>query len=184
MSYNSVSDFTLHYNVKEYRELEEVFEIRRSKEGSLPEFHFLLALIGFDNRVRIPLSENIPSTDKYEQHREFSLRTMYAKNQTDMDSYYGIITILDNLEQDYDKVMYDWAFEKTSTNNKSFFELDNIRRFYEYMLGGIGILHKNVFKYDRKYVNIQDALRDIIDNVLNKYSMSNDIEEELIDIDG
>lgn len=180
MSVNRVVDFTLYYNVEKYRELERIFEIEKGKSGEIFDFHFLLALLGLKNLSRVNLSENISTIDS-DDYREFSLRTMYSRYQSKIDSYYGFITILDNLEQNHDEVVNKWAFEKTYHNDKQFFEMKNIKTFYEYMLGGINELYKIVFKYDNKYRNIVDALKSTIDEIKSEYPIDNNYEE-LIDL--
>lgn len=181
MKYNEVSDLTLYYDADKYRELENTLEINKSKDGFVVEFHFLLALLGLKNNRKISLETNSASKENSEQ-REFSLRTLYPKYSIDMDAYYGLITILDNLEQDYDEVVYNWAFEKTSTNKKSFFELKNVRTFYEYMIGGISILHKLVFSYTNKYRDIADAIKLELDEMSIENNNNDDLEGLLVDL--
>lgn len=180
MNINKVTDFTLYYNVEKYRKIEKIFEIDKGKSGELLDFHFLLALLGVKTNNKVILAENTPNESVIP--REFSLRTMYGRYQTTIDSYYGFITILDNLEQDYDEVVNKWAFEKTYHNNRGFFEMKNVKTFYEYMMGGIDELNKIVFKYDENYRNIVDALNIAIEEILTDNNSYKNFEE-LIEID-
>lgn len=169
----TVQDFILKYNSDKYREIEKNIQA----EAKFHELHFLLALVGIKNKNRITLEENRLSES--ENPREFSIRTTYHKYRTTMDSYYALITILDNLNSDYDHVINVLAFEVTSTNNSKFYEMTNIKTFYEYMIGGIEYFYNDIFKYDKdKKVNIADA----IDELLNSTSdLTENVKDSLIE---
>lgn len=178
MSNNIVTDFTLYYNIEKYRELERAFEIDKGKSGEVFDFHFLLALLGLKNLTKVSLTENVSGIN--DDYREFSLRTMYGRYQNKIDAYYGFITILDNLEQEHDEVVNKWAFEKTYHNDKQFFEMKNVKTFYEYMLGGINELHNLVFKYEKNYRNIVDALAVAIKEFKDDNNLQEDFGELII----
>ncbi len=174
---NNVQDFRLKYNSKKYKEIEKRFE----QDNKFHSLHFLLSLLGVINKKRVTLEVN-KAADDTEYSREFSLRTTYDKYRTEMDSYYALITILDNLDKQYDEVIPEMAFEVTSTNDKKFYELTNIITFYEYMLGGIDILYDIMFVYDDKNVNVADAIQEVLESSLSPNEKMNDILiEEILD---
>lgn len=127
---NSPADLSINYKVRTYNQIQELFDVQ---DGELPSLHFMLSLMGFKHNKKVDLS----TKDNSEKSRDFSLRTLYPRYESDMDSYYGLIAILDNLNLNYDEVINDIAFERTGVNGKTFLKMINVKTFYEYMLGGI-----------------------------------------------
>ncbi|MDY3195490.1 MAG: hypothetical protein RBQ95_01410 [Paracholeplasma sp.] len=135
---NNPQDLSISYKVKTYTELEKLFNL---KDDETPMFHFMLSLLGFKHGRRVDIKTTDSSSDKA---RDFSLRTIYPRNESDMDAYYGLIAILDNTELDYNQVVNQIAFERTAVNNTPFLKMTNVRTFYEYMLGGIEFLEEGI----------------------------------------
>lgn len=128
---NKPADLSINYKVKLYEQIEQLFDL---KDDEQPIFHLILALMGYKNNKKIELNTNDNKSDK---SRDFSLRTVYPRNESDLDSYYGLLAILDNLEKPYDEVIEKIAFERTSMNGTPFLKMKNVKTFYEYMLGGL-----------------------------------------------
>jgi len=84
---NKPQDLTIFYGVNTYRILEKLLDIQ---EGETPYFHFLLSLLGLKSDKRINLDYKDP---KNQDARTFSLRTMYQRDETDFDTYFGLITM-------------------------------------------------------------------------------------------
>jgi len=175
---NSPADLSINYKVKTYNTISELFDLQ---DGELPLFHFMLALMGYKHNKKVDLATN---DKKSEKSREFSLRTIYPRYESDLDAYYGIVSILDNLHLNYDEVIEKIAFERTGNNGLPFLKMKNTRTFYEYMLGGIDFFEEK-FMSDglepyRIAMNIHDFLMSE-DQDLNEILSELLSEEELID---
>jgi hypothetical protein len=73
----------------------------------------------------------------------------------EFDSYFGLLTILDNLEKDYHTVINSLAFEKNG-NEIGYLDMTNVSTFYQYMLGGIQGGFEILSEYDN---SCQDSLQ-------------------------
>ena len=153
---NSPTDFTLRYEVQTYQRIEKLFDVQ---EGRTPQLHFLLALLGLVAEKRIPLDKKDSRSD---ETRAFSIRTMYIRDATDFDLYYGLVTILDNLDDDFDQLVNEVAFEKTGVNGRKFYEMQNVKTFYEYLIGGIEFFKENFFDYGHDSVQVADCIHDFL----------------------
>ena len=91
---NTPADLKIKYGASNYEFIEKIFEI---KEGETPILHFLLSLLGYMNNKKVPLD----SDDGSEKSHEFSLRTLYPRNEADFDAFIGLVAILDNLDLPY-----------------------------------------------------------------------------------
>ena len=137
----------------------------------MPVLHFMLALLGYQSKKKIPLNAE---NGKSEKHVEFSLRTLYPRNENDFDSYFGLITILDNidnLELPSEKVINEIAFERTEMRKVPFTSLTNVKTFYEYMLSGIDFFDENFFIYGSNPVDVADSIHEFLvgdQNVINE----------------
>lgn len=167
---NIPQDLTIRYKVQTYNVIDQLFDI---KDGEMPGFHLLLSLMGYISGSKIPLNTEDSREGK---QREFSIRTVYPRNESDLDTYYGLIAILDNLDRNYDEVIDTIAFERTGTNGRPFLKMTNVKTFYEYMLGGIDFFEKTFLK------DGHDAYRVAmnIHSYLNK--VESDIDEILVDM--
>lgn len=132
---NKPADLKILYKVNIYEKIETIFDL---KEGEQPRLHLILALLGLGSKKKIELNSKDRESDK---PHEFSLRTVYPKNESDLDAYYGLLSILDNLNLDYDEVINKIAFERTSINDTNFLKMKNVKTFYEYMLAGIDVFN-------------------------------------------
>lgn len=142
-------------------EAEKLSDIRNILEDqmrlSLSEILFILALFGLQEKESHPLEEK-SGVGEY----TFS-RTVYSRNSTLLDTYYGLITILANKDSDYDEVINNMAFCKNADKSLRFTELTNVKTFYSYFLGGIRTLYKIINEYDRKSeIDVFDSLYDFI----------------------
>jgi len=167
---NKPSDLKIKYKVSSYEKIEEIFDLR---EGEQPMLHLMLALLGIKNERRIDLDEDDLQSDKT---HEFSLRTVYNRNSTDLDAAYGLISILDNLDLSYDEVVNNIAFEKTSINNTPFLKMKNVKTFYEYMLSGVEFFEKKFFLDGKKLEKIAYNIHEFL------LSDQSDVNDILIDI--
>jgi len=139
---NKPQDLTINYGVATYKKMEDLLDIQEGETGK-----------------RINLDYKDP---RNETPRTFSLRTMYQRDETDFDTYFGLITILDNLDQNFDYVVNKLAFERTEVNQKAFLKMTNVRTFYEYMLSGLEYVKREFFTYDSNVVNVADAIHDFL----------------------
>jgi hypothetical protein len=127
---NKPQDLKINYKVNTYDYIEKIFDLR---EGELPLIQFFLALLGVNKGNKVGLDKS----DNSGQTHEFSLRTVYQRNESDYDSFIGLISILDNLELSYEEVINQIAFERTEMNDKQFLKMTNVKTFFEYMLSGL-----------------------------------------------
>ena len=122
------------------KKIEEIFGLG---DGEQPLLHLMLALMGYKNGNKVSLETRDGSSDS--KFHEFSIRTVYQRNESDLDASYGLLAILDNQELTYDEVINGIAFERTSMNKTPFLKMTNVKTFYEYMLAGIDFLNKPFF---------------------------------------
>src|SRR5690554_1648360 len=153
---NIAQDLTINYKVNTYNLIIDLFDI---KDGELPSFHMMLALMGYKNRKKTSLNESDGESDK---PRNFSLRTLYNRNEADMDAYYGLISILDNLELPYEEVINKIAFERTEINNTPFLKMNNVKTFYEYMLGGITYFENNFLVHGKDPYRVASLIHEFL----------------------
>lgn len=154
---NKPQDLKISYKADTYERIEQLLELQ---EGEKPMFHFLLSLLGYSSKEKIPLDKK----DNKGKTHDFSLRTMYPKDETSFDAYFGYITILDNLNLPYDRVIKDLAFERTDKNGNTFLKMTNVKTFYEYFLSGIGVFEDKFLKLygSSKKVDIADSIYEYI----------------------
>lgn len=149
---HNASDIKFYYNVSQYKKIEEVL---MNDSLDFTDFHLLLALYGLKNGNRIKLDMK---DGKGEEHT-FS-RVVYQRASVQSDSNFGLITILDNLDQDYNEVMNNLAFQKMYNNDINYSKLPNVSTFYEYLIGGIEHLYNTIFEIGFTEEDIALALYD------------------------
>lgn len=175
---NKPTDLSINYKVETYNKLEiELFDL---KENEQPLFHFMLALFGYKSGKKVELNTN----DGTSKTREFSIRTVYPRNESDLDAYYGLLTILDNLTLDYDYIIDKVAFERTGVNGTSFLKMKNVRTFYEYMLSGIDYFEENILINGSKASRVASEIYDFLmtsESDLDAILIDMMLEEEKID---
>lgn len=173
---NNAQDLVMKHGVKTYDKIQKIFDFAGQEFVSI---HFMLALIGYDSKNKIPLDSKSSS----ELVRNFSIRTTYPKNSTEMDTQYGLISILENTELDYDQVINQIAFEKTEMNDTPFLKMKNVKAFYEYMQGGLDYFEKEFFQYGTKVSDIADAINEYLTEDLDKLTsnIDNILAETLLD---
>lgn len=172
---NKVSDLTIKYKVDIFEKIENTMG-----KGDAIYTHFMLALLGFHYGKRIDLSRI-----HGDKSREFSIRTIHQRSFVELEAQYGLLAILDNYSKSYEEVVNDIAFERTGTNNKSFYEMKNVRTFYEYMLGGIDVFEEKIGKvYGWTDNQISDSIYEFLDNDLLDQDLINEMikEEEILDV--
>lgn len=168
--YNKPADLKISYKVSSYDKIEEIFDLN---EGEQPSLHLMLALMGLRNKKKIELNT---SDNGGNLSHEFSLRTVYPRNESDLDAAYGLISILDNLKMPYDEVINKIAFERTGDNNIPFLKMSNVKTFYEYMLSGIDFFEKNFFVDGKDNVNVARNIHDFLT------SDQSDIQDTLVEL--
>ena len=156
---NSPQDIAIKYGGENYKIIEDLL----NKESSdVPLLLFMLALLGLNNGKKISLEQS----DGKEVHN-FSIRTMYNKYAFDFDTYIGLIAILDNKHLPYDEVVNKIAFERTGTNDNKYFEMKNVRTFFEYVLGGIDEFINEFFIYGKTPEDLVSAIHDFLQTDLD-----------------
>lgn len=140
---NIPSDFTIKYKPEIYTLVEKL--LSNTSDKDVPSTIFLLSLLGFTNGEKLVL-DSMSGDEK----REISIRTLYGRYSTDFDSYIGLIAILDNTDKNYNEVINQIAFERTEMSKKRFLEMENVKTFFEYFLGGLNI-------FDSKFVSPYSA---------------------------
>lgn len=151
---NVPQDLEIRYKAEVYEFIEELL----NKEfKDVPALQFMLALLGFTSGKKVPLDE----VDGNKIHN-FSIRTMYNRNESDFDAYIGLLSILDNADSPHDEVINSIAFERTGVNNTPFLKMGNVKCYFEYMLGGIDVFSSKFFIYDKKNVDIVDSIHEFL----------------------
>ena len=145
-------DIKVYYKSESYSRLERSFIASRKIEFT--DLSLILSLLGHQKGQCVKLEEN----DGGKEHT-FS-RTTYNRNTIEFDSFYGLLTILGNLDMKYDEVINKMAFLKTSTTGKKFSGLTNVKYYFGYLLGGIEYFHDIAFQYSF------DDLSEIYDSIM------------------
>lgn len=147
------SDISIYYDVDKFKALDELDT--KIDVLSYPEFLLLIALFGVNNDRNIPINKK---DDKGIFH-SFS-RTVYQRHEIQMESNFGLITILNNLSKDSNKVVNEMAFAKMYDENISFARLPNVLSFYESLMGGIEPMYDLLFEIGDDINSIATALYD------------------------
>ncbi|MDY0314945.1 MAG: hypothetical protein WC219_05070 [Acholeplasmataceae bacterium] len=158
---NTPQDLEIKYKASTYEFIEKILN---QETKDVPMVLFMLSLLGITNDKKIPLE----SESKNEGTHNFSIRTMYNRNESDFDAYIGLISILDNLELPPEQVINSIAFERTGVNGTTFLKMKNVKSFFEYMLGGIDVFNNKFFIYDKSNVGLVDAIHDYLISDYNK----------------
>lgn len=169
---NSPQDLKIYYKASIYEKIEEIFGLG---DGEQPLLHLMLALMGYKNGNKVSLETRDGSSDS--KFHEFSIRTVYQRNESDLDASYGLLAILDNQELTYDEVINGIAFERTSMNKTPFLKMTNVKTFYEYMLAGIDFFEQTFFIDGKKPEEIAFNIHEFL---LDDQSEINDILIELL----
>lgn len=151
---NTPQDLDIKFQAETYEFIEDLLN-KDTKD--VPLLMFMLSLLGLINTNKVELTK----ASGYGSH-QFSLRTMYNKYESDFDAYFGLIAILDNINEDYDVVINKIAFERTGLNNTPFLKMKNVKTFFEYMLGGIEIFDDKFLSYGRDSKDIVDSIHDFL----------------------
>jgi len=146
-----VVDFKIKYNVLTYDILDSVLKLE------VHELMLLLSLMGYYSKKSRKLIED----DKNNKEHSFSMRTMYNKSSLSFDAFFGLISILELKNLDFNEA-FNIAFEKTSDNDKKFMELDNVKTSFEYMLGGLDVVKEEFLFMGEKKENIVNAIHDYL----------------------
>jgi hypothetical protein len=172
---NKPQDLKISYKADTYEKIEELLELQ---EGEKTLFHFMLSLFGYLKKEKTPLE----TKDNKVKSHDFSLRTMYPKDESSFDAYFGLLTILDNLDMPYDRVIKDLAFERTEKNNTPFLKMTNVKTFYEYFLTGIGSFEDRILKKygTLKKIDIADSIYEFLTEEDPEIQIA--IEDILIDL--
>lgn len=142
---------------------------------SLSEIFFVLALIGLENKKSYPINTK-------DEKGEYTIsRTVYSRNSIQLDTYFGLISILANKNEDYNTVINEIAFAKNNEDGVRYVDLVNVNTFYSYFLGGIEYLYGIIDSLDRtSNVAVFDSLYDYIMQDTNKME---EVYSELIKIE-
>lgn len=174
---NSAQDLVISYNVETYRKFEDMMDISEGV-GATVHFHLMLALLGLKSEKKVALSENNSRPD---EKRSFSLRTLYQKESTNFETYFGLLTILDNLDKDYSEVVNKLAFEKTEINDTPFLKMTNVKTFYEYMLSGLDVVKEDFLRYGDNPVDVADQIHQYLSDDLESVMDTADLITEGLD---
>lgn len=147
------SDISIYYDIDKFKRLDELDT--QIDVLSYPEFLLLVALFGVNNERRIPLNEK----DGKGLFHSFS-RTVYQRNEIQTESNFGLITILNNLDQDSNTVVNGMAFAKMYNLNLNFSKLPNVLNFYESLIGGIEPLYDMLFEIGDDINSVATSLYD------------------------
>lgn len=119
------TDFKFKYKTKKYSEIVSLYE----KYGfSNSQIQFLFALVGLNTSEKVDLKDSDGS-----EERTIS-RVVYQRHSMDMDSYFGLITILGNRDKSYDTIINKMAFLK-NVGEEKYLEMSNVKTFYQHLLG-------------------------------------------------
>lgn len=151
---NIAQDIKINYCAKEFEEIEGIFS-----SLDFHELNFLLALYGQKHNNLIDINKD----DLSNNNHTFS-RTNYNKSQSEFDTYFGFITIIQYYEESFEKVVHELAFEKTSINGKTFSKMHNVQLFYGYLIGGVEKMHKKLKEYGGSTSDIADSIHDFLFN--------------------
>lgn len=168
---NQPQDIKITVGAAKYKTIEKLLN---QDSQDVPLLQFLLALLGLSEGKKIPLTTTELEDDTV---HTFSLRTTYGRYESEYDTYFGLIAILDNTDLSYDEVIGQIAFERTDINKKKFQEMTNVKTFFEYLQGGIEVFVDNFFVYDKTPSGVVDALHEYL---LSDNSKIDEIIRELI----
>lgn len=152
------SDVKFRYKTKKYSDIISFFEKYGFKNSKA---QFLVSLTGINNDLSIDLKANDNS-----EERQIS-RVVYQNNSMDMDSYFGLITIVSNVDKDYDTVINKMAFLK-NVGKEKYLELPNVQLFYQYLLGGIEPLYDIVYHYTTNVFDEQEIFDSMYEFIIDK----------------
>lgn len=153
---NNPTDLAITIHVKTYEKTKNFFD---EQEKDILNLHVMLSLLGMINNKKISLQSKDTKSD---DRRNFSIRSMYQRASTEFDTAYGLIAILDNLDNDYHHVVNQLAFEKTEKNDTAFLKMTNVKTFYEYMLSGLEYIEKEFFTYGTGHEDVADTINDFL----------------------
>jgi hypothetical protein len=160
---NRSADIKIRYFVDEYEKLEKIFNLE------FHEFALMLALMGKLRGEKLPLDID----DGKNKEHTFS-RTTYDRAVTEFDSYFGLLSILDNIDLSYDEVINNIAFQKTEESGLSFAKQKNVNTFYGYLISGIEKMYGEFYKLGSNSYDVASCIHDFL-------SENQDAEIELIE---
>lgn len=163
---NVATDIRIQYDAKKFKDIAEWL-----KNMDYTAVLLLVALYGFKHNRFFQLEAKDTTGDTH----DFS-RTVYNHNEFSLDTYYGLLTILDNREKEPTKVIDELAFAKTKTHNLPYNKLPNVRTFYGYLIGGIKPLHEDLSKYG---ANVEEMAITLYDLVMDDSETFDSIIEEI-----
>lgn len=164
------TDIPFKYRVDKYEQLSEFLLSNSQLNGEKTQF--LFALTGIEDGEKIPLDTKDSSP------KEHTLsRVTYNRNIVSMERDFGLITIIDSLNEPYNEVLNNKAFLKNSDEGVRYLSLPNVSTFYEYLLGGIDPLYDIVMGYGTEDTQIFDALYDYLMSDKNIEFMDNIAKE-------
>lgn len=165
------SDFTFQFKTDQYGNIYTFFSHHRL---NAVDIQFLTALFGSNLGKKVSLSEKDGS-----DQRNLS-RTVFSKNEPDMERNFGLITILNNQDLSYNSLLNEKAFLKNN-NGEKFFELDNVSEFYQSFLGGIQPLDDLISEYGHDENDVFDGLYDYLTENQNVAIMEKVAQQVKID---
>lgn len=144
------SDISIYCDVDKFEKIERQMDVL-----SYPETLLLVALFGVNNDRKIAMDKK----DGKRLSHTFS-RTVYQRNEIQTESNFGLITILNNLDKDSNKVVNEMAFAKMYNKNINFAKLPNVVNFYESLIGGIEPLYDLLFEIGDDINSVATSLYD------------------------
>lgn len=163
------TDFSFYYQTEKYTRDDNFLSNHRL---SGEKIQFLTALFGINNNSKIALNDY----GKDESQKRTLSRTVYQKTMVEMDRDFGLLTIIDSLNESYTQVLNKKAFLK-NTNGERYIELPNVSTFYQYFLGGIEYVDGIIFQYGDKEEDIFDSIYEYLTDEKNIQIMDNFIVE-------
>lgn len=151
---NIAQDIKINYCAREFEEIESIFS-----GLDFHELNFLLALYGLKENNFIDLNKDDLSGNSH----TFS-RTNYNKSQSEFDTYFGFITIIEHYEESFEKIVHELAFERTSINGRVFSKMHNVQLFYGYLIGGVEKMYKKLREYGGSTIDISDSIHEMLFN--------------------
>lgn len=148
------TDIRFEYGADKFKEIQ---ELTSSYITEQPELLLLLGLFGYKNNSKI----NLDTKANGDEEHTIS-RTVYQRSETYTESSMGLMTILDNLNEDYSNIINNVAFAKMTDQGLSFTKLPNVQTFYSYMLGGIEPFYEEIFEYGKSDESIGRKLYDMV----------------------
>lgn len=130
------ADIQVRYQVEKYEKIADFLSLNSI------DIQFLFSLVGFNNSNKIELT----TTDDSPKSHTFS-RTVFDKNTNEMERRFGLLTIVDSLDEPYNDVLNNKAFIKNSKSKEKYSSMPNVATFYQFLLGGIDPLNRIIFRY-------------------------------------